>query len=275
MNHSTGGEETPRRGDKNEAIAAYQVSFAIDGKEILQSIDFVGRGGEFIGLLGPNGAGKSTLLRILAGLRRPTEGEVALGGRAILQMTAPEVARQVAYVPQDTHISFGFTVKEIVLMGRHAHLGRFQVEGEADHRIAAEAMERVGVAPLAERNIVSLSGGERQMVFVAKALAQQPHVLLLDEPVSALDIRHQLHVLSLVRAETQRGVTAVAVLHDLNLAARFCDRVYMMAGGRVVAHGSPSEVYTEEVLARTYGVRVVVRHDEVVDSPTVTALDDA
>src|SRR5690606_5356977 len=148
-------------------------------------------------------------------------------------------------------------------------------EGEADHRIAAEAMERVGVAPLAERNIVSLSGGERQMVFVAKALAQQPHVLLLDEPVSALDIRHQLHVLSLVRAETQRGVTAVAVLHDLNLAARFCDRVYMMAGGRVVAHGSPSEVYTEEVLARTYGVRVVVRHDEVVDSPTVTALDDA
>lgn len=256
------------------AIGARDVCFVVDGKQILQSVDFAGHEGEFVGLLGPNGAGKSTLLRLLAGLQRPTNGAVTIGERQIQQMTAADIARQVAYVPQDTHVSFGFSVREIVLMGRHPHIGRFEVEGQADHDIVADTMERIGVLPLAERSIVSLSGGERQMVFIAKALAQQPRVLLLDEPVSALDIRHQLHILSLVRAQTRTGVTAVAVLHDLNLAARFCDRLYMMADGQIVTDGPPEQVYTEEALARTYGVHAVVRHDDVVDSPTVTAVSN-
>lgn len=255
-------------------IVASDVSFYAGGKRILRGVDFSGGSGEFIGLLGPNGAGKSTLLRILAGLIAPSAGTVGIGGQDLRKMQSIEVARKVAYVPQDTHVAFDFSVWEIVLMGRHPHVPRFAMEGERDHEIAARALGSVGVRHLADRSITSLSGGERQMVFIAKALAQQPRILLLDEPISALDIRHQLHVLSLVRSYADGGATAIAVLHDLNLAARFCDRVYIMADGQIAAQGRPDVVYTKESLARTYGVRAVVRYDPLVKSPTVTALDE-
>lgn len=254
-------------------IAAQDVSYHVGDKRIVSGVDFSGARGEFVGLLGPNGAGKSTMLRLLAGLILPSSGSVTIDGKNLKEMRPVEVARRIAYVPQDTHVAFDFSVWEIVLMGRHPHLPRFAVEGNRDHEIVALAMERVGVRHLADRSITSLSGGERQMVFIAKALAQQPQVLLLDEPVSALDIRHQLHVLSLVRSYTENGATAVAVLHDLNLAARFCDRLYLMADGEVTAQGTPDAVYTEESLARSYRVRAAVRYDPLVKSPTVTALD--
>lgn len=256
----------------SSVIVARDVSFHAGGKRILRGVDFAGGSGEFIGLLGPNGAGKSTLLRILAGLNAPSSGTVSIGGQDLRKMQPIEVARRIAYVPQDTHVAFDFSVWEIVLMGRHPHVPRFAMEGEVDHEIAVRALESVGLRQLAGRLITSLSGGERQMVFIAKALAQQPEILLLDEPISALDIRHQLRVLSLVRSYADGGATAIAVLHDLNLAARFCDRVYIMGDGNVVAQGRPDVVYTEESLAQTHGVRAVVRYDALVESPTVTAL---
>lgn len=253
-------------------IGAEDIRFDVEGKHILQGINFFASEGEFVGLLGPNGAGKSTLLRTLAGLNTPTAGAVTIEGDALPALPAQEVARRVAYVPQDTNVTFDFSVWEIVLMGRHPHINRFAMEGERDHVIAARALEDVGASRLAERTITSLSGGERQMVFIAKALAQEPRVLLLDEPISALDIRHQLHVLDLVRSYTQTGATAIAVLHDLNLAARFCDRLYMVADGRVVSEGAPEVVYTEAAFAHSYRVTAAVRHDELVGRPTVTAL---
>lgn len=253
-------------------IAARGISYHAGDKRILHGVDLAARDGEFVGLLGPNGAGKSTLLRVLAGLVKPSMGTVTIDGDDLTAMRPIDVARKVAYVPQDTHVAFDFSVWEIVLMGRHPHLPRFAVEGKRDHEIAALAMEQVGVRHLGDRSITSLSGGERQMVFIAKALAQQPQILLLDEPVSALDIRHQLHVLSLVRSYTEKGATAIAVLHDLNLAARFCHRLYLMAEGAVTAQGPPDAVYTEEALARSYRVRAAVRYDPLVQSTTVTAL---
>lgn len=254
------------------AIEAHEISYAVDGKHILRALSFRGHRGGLTGLLGPNGAGKSTLLRILAGLNRPTTGTISLQGKPIHHIDVRDVARQIAYVPQDAQVAFGFNAREIVLMGRHPHIGRFSLERTVDYKVVADAMDRVGVSDFAERSIVTLSGGERQKVFIAKALAQQPQVLLLDEPVSALDIRHQLHILSLVRDLTRTGICAIAVLHDLNLAARFCDHIYMMADGEVVTNGTPGDVYTADTIARCYGVHAVVRHDDIVDSPAVTAV---
>lgn len=243
------------------------------GAVILDGVGLTVPRGGMLGLVGPNGAGKTTLLRTVAGLHRPGRGRVLLEGTPVHSLRPRVLARRIAYLPQDTGLSAPFTAYQVTLMGRHAHMGRFAVEGEADHRAVARAMAVTGTSHLADRSMATLSGGERQLVLLAKAIAQDAPVLLADEPVSALDLRHQLAVLRLLRACADDGRAVLVVLHDLNLAARYCTELALLAGGRVLAAGAPARVLTSAHLAEAYAVRAAVRRDDVSDSLIVTALE--
>ena len=211
--------------------------------------------GSLTGLLGPNGCGKTTLLKLLSGVLKPELGSVRLGDRELRQMSPRAVAQQIAVVPQETHPAFDFTVLEMVLMGRHPHLGAFQLEGPGDLAIAREAMLATGIAHLAGRAYMTLSGGEKQRVVVASALAQQPRVLLLDEPTASLDLGYQLEIASLLKQlNRERGVTMVLATHDLNLAASLCDTLVLVRGGRVLMQGPAREVLTSSTVQQLYGV---------------------
>jgi len=213
--------------------------------------------GAFVGLVGPNGSGKSTLLRCVYRALRPAGGAVRLDGDDLHTMDPRAAARVLAALPQESSAEFDFTVAEVVAMGRLPHRGR---TAAADEEICADAMDRTGVRHLADRGFLALSGGEKQRVLIARALAQQPRVLVLDEPTNHLDIAHQLDVLSLVRGS---GLTVLAALHDLNLAAAHCDLLYVIAGGRIVVSGPPHDVLQPTLLAEVFGVRAhAVRHPE-------------
>ncbi|MFG1694611.1 ABC transporter ATP-binding protein [Nonomuraea sp. NPDC049309] len=255
-------------------IAADGLCVELDGNAVLHDVELAVPPGRIVGLVGPNGAGKSTLLRTIAGLHRPSRGRVLLAGRPVHGRRPRELARDVAYLPQDITLPFPFTAYQVTLMGRHPHLGRFARESAADHRTAQRAMAATGTAHLAGRSVARLSGGERQLVLLAKALAQDAPVLLADEPVSALDLRHQLEVLRLLRGCAGAGRTVLVVLHDLNLAARYCTELALLSGGRVIAAGPPAAVLTPDHLATAYGVSAVVRPDDVIGSLTVTALEN-
>jgi iron complex transport system ATP-binding protein len=229
-------------------------------------------GGEFVGIIGPNGSGKTTLLRSVSRVLKPRAGVVFIGGRDVFETPARDMAREVGVVPQDTIPAFDFTALEIVLMGRSPHLGRFQVEGSGDIAIAEEAMRWTGTFDLAKRQFAALSGGERQRVVIARALAQEPRVILLDEPTSHLDINYQFEILNLIRRlNRERGITVVAVLHDLNLSAQYCDRLVMIGGGKIQALGAPEAVLTSENVKRVYGADVWVRKHPTSGRPYVIA----
>ena len=253
-------------------LAVEDVSYRVDAAQLLSSVDLRAGPGEFIGLVGPNGAGKSTLLRAIDHLIRPTGGSVWLDGRTLTELSPRQIARVVALVPQSTVLDFGFSCIEVVLMGRNPHLGALQPEGAADWAIAHEAMTATETLEFAQRSIVEMSGGERQRVFVARALAQRPRLLLLDEPTSNLDVGHQLQILDLVAGLVGEGLTAIAAIHDLNLAARYCQRLVLLHGGRVRASGRPKEVLTSEHLAAAFGVEAVVSPDPFLDALRVTVL---
>jgi len=222
------------------------------------------------GLLGPNGCGKTTLLKLLAGVLKPELGSVRLGDREVRLMSARAVAQQIAVVPQETHPAFDFTVLEMVLMGRHPHLGAFQLEGPGDLAIAREAMIATGIVHLAGRAYMTLSGGEKQRVVIASALAQQPRVLLLDEPTASLDLGYQLEIASLLKQLNQeRGVTMVLATHDLNLAASLCDTLVLVRDGRVLMQGPTSTVLTSGTVEQLYGVIADVSFHERAGHVTV------
>ncbi|PSL58291.1 iron complex transport system ATP-binding protein [Saccharothrix carnea] len=221
---------------------------------ILHGIDLHAPANEVHGIVGPNGSGKSTTLRCVYRALAPSGGVVLLDGRDITRSKIRDTAVNLAALTQDSHVEFDFTVTEVVAMGRLPH----RTTPARDDEVVAEALSRVDAAHLAHRGFLSLSGGERQRVLIARALAQQPKVLVLDEPTNHLDISHQLAVLALVRS---LGVTVLAVLHDLNLAAAHCDRLHVLDHGRVVRSGKPEEVLTPEVLHDVFQVRAhVVRH---------------
>ena len=219
--------------------------------------------GSLTGLLGPNGCGKTTLLKLMSGVLRPQRGGLTLDGRALSSIGRRELARHVAVVPQETHPAFDYTAMEMVLMGRHPHLSAFQLEGPHDLAIAREALLATGTAPLADRPYMTLSGGEKQRVVIASALAQSPDVLLLDEPTASLDLGYQLEVASLLtRLNRERGVTMVLATHDLNLAASLCDTLVMLRAGRVLAQGPTREVLTGAMIQQLYDVEADVRFHE-------------
>jgi iron complex transport system ATP-binding protein len=222
---------------------------------VLNSVSAELRRGEILGILGPNGSGKTTLLRLLSGTRVPTAGDVLLDGTPLRRFSRRAVARRIAVVPQETHLAFDYTVMEMVLMGRHPHLGLFQIEGPADIDIARDALRATGTADLEARQFNTLSGGEKQRVVIASALTQSSDILLLDEPTASLDLGYQLEVASLLRRlNRERGVTIAVSTHDLNFAASVCQRLVMLRAGRVIAAGTTAEVLTPGNVRALYGV---------------------
>jgi iron complex transport system ATP-binding protein len=236
-------------------LSAAGLAFRRSSRSILSDISVDVAPGKVLALVGPNGSGKSTLLRCLAGLWKPSEGRVLIGGRNLDDLPRAEIARCITYVPQETRLEFEFTVREIVLMGRYAHRGRFDRESTTDRAAAEEALRRADVAHLSERSITQLSGGEKQRVLIARSLATRARILLLDEPTANLDIDHTLDVLELCRSLADEGHGIAIATHDLNAVSRFADEVGMIDSGRMIAMGRPSEVFTGENLKTAFRVR--------------------
>jgi iron complex transport system ATP-binding protein len=231
-------------------LVAGSVRCAYDGRDVLGGVSLCVGPGEFVALVGPNGSGKSTLLRTLSRTLRPREGSVTLDGRDLYGgLDAREAARAIAVVPQETPFDFEFSAYEVVMMGRHPHLGRFEPEEGAHAGAARAAMEATGTWEFRDRPVTELSGGERRRVLVARAFAQNPRYLLLDEPVTHLDVRHQVEILRTVKAH---GAAVVAVLHDFNLARAYATRAVLLEGGRVAAEGEPARVLAAETLERVF-----------------------
>lgn len=242
-------------------LTAQGVSFAYDRRPVLHQVSLQIAAGEFVGLIGANGSGKTTLLRVLLGLLPAASGAVNLCGDSLASLQRREIARRATLVQQDTRVDFAFTAREVVAMGRTPYLGRFTPESEADRQAIARAMRATETDVFAARPVTELSGGERQRVHLARALAQGTRVMLLDEPTANLDLTHQFEALQLVRAFAHAGGAALAALHDLSLAARFCDRLLLLSQGRLVAAGPPAEVISESNLANHFGLRARVRRD--------------
>ena len=229
--------------------------------------------GEMVGILGPNGSGKTTLLKMLGGTLAPSAGTIQFDRRPLGDWKRRELARRIALVPQDTHAPFDFTVLDIVLMGRFPHLGTFALEGPADLAIAKQALASTGTAAFEERPFATLSGGEKQRVVIASALAQSPELLLLDEPTASLDLGHQLDVqLLLAGLNRERGVTMVLSTHDLNLAAALCRHLILLRSGRVIAQGPTDDVLTPAAVRALYGVHADVHRHPASGHLTVTPL---
>ena len=262
-------------GDRPQTIGAHDLTYEIEGETLLDGVSLRADRGQFVGLIGPNGAGKSTLLRTISGILRYRRGAVSLEGADLQTLSSREIASSLALIPQIAPYTYGFTSMELVLMGRYPHLGRFQIEGREDDRIARDAMRMTETEQFADRTLDTLSGGERQRVFVARALAQQPRILLMDEPTANLDVLHQLKVLDLVRRLVDDGLTAVAAIHDLNMAARYCDKLVLLSGGRVLAEGTPSEVLTPDTIASAFSVKSAVYQDPITGSLAISLIGPA
>jgi iron complex transport system ATP-binding protein len=243
-------------------LACRDVSVGYRRRRVLEGVDVDAAAGEWLAVVGPNGAGKSTLLRAIGGLLPLEGGSITLDGEDLAAMRTRDRAQRVALVPQAPIVPPGMTVATYVLLGRTPYLPRFGSEGTDDVRAASEALTLLDLVAFADRAVDSLSGGERQRVFVARALAQETAVILLDEPTTGLDLWHQQEVLELIDSlRTERGVTVVSTMHDLTLISRFADRLVLVDSGRVVAGGTPKEILTPETLARWYGANVRVIQD--------------
>jgi iron complex transport system ATP-binding protein len=248
------------------------LSVAYQDRVALRDVSLDARSGEIVVLIGPNGAGKSTLLRAIAGAVAPVAGRICLDGDDMARLRPIERAQLVAVVPQAARLPEAFTAGEVVLMGRNPHLPRFGGERASDHEAARRAMLRTSTWDLAERRIGELSGGEQQRVLIARALAQEPRVLLLDEATAHLDLRHQLATLRLARTLARSGLLVVAALHDLNLAAQHADRLALLDGGVLLSCGAPTQVLTPELLDRAYGVAAHVGVHPLTGAPLVAVL---
>jgi iron complex transport system ATP-binding protein len=251
-------------------VEARDLSVRYGGLWALRDVSVAIRPGEAVGIVGPNGSGKTTLLRALAGLVTPARGLVRLDDRPVRGFARRDLARVLAYVPQDPASAFAFTALEVVLMGRAPHGSGLGLAGPGDLTVARQALARLDVTHLEHRPIQTLSGGERQRVFLARALAQRPAVLLLDEPTTHLDLAHQLGLCALMHALAEgEGLTVAAVLHDLSLAAAYCDRVVLLEAGRIVAVGSPREVLTATAVERVFRVAVRIERHPTTGAPFV------
>ena len=255
-------DSTVTPNDSAPLLCARGISHSFGAAGVLSQVDFEVRHGEVLGLIGPNGSGKTTLLRTLFGALRPQEGTVMLDGEPLAQLSSRQIARRIAVVVQEPQSELTLTAADMVLLGRTPRLGIFSRHSVRDDRLAVAALEKVGALHLAHRDVGALSGGEKQRVLIARALVQEADCLLLDEPTNHLDIGYQHQVLGLVR---DLQMTAVVVLHDLNLAARYCDRLVLLDAGRVRASGEVQQVLRPEVIEPIYGVQAepAMTHDQV------------
>ena len=237
-------------------LTLQNASFMIDNHWLMQNASLALVPRQLTAIIGPNGAGKTTLLRLLAGLWQPTKGKVKLNERELSHFRRRQLAQYLTFVPQNTAANFAFTVKEVVMMGRHAHLRRLQSQTDYDHNCVEQAMLKVDIAYLAQRQITELSGGEWQRVLIARSLATEAKVILLDEPTANLDVAHALEILNLLKQLTQEYKTVALSIHDLNIASRYADQVVLVHNNQVVAFGLPDEVLTEETITNVFGVEV-------------------
>lgn len=248
--------EVAPSGPRGKGLRFEGISVELGGRTILSGIDFMISPGEVVALVGPNGVGKTTLLRLASGVISASAGRVMLGDESISTLSKRQLARGVAMVPQNLHVPFPFRVGELVMMGRAPHQPMLGLESTSDVELALAALERFGMAGLADRGIATLSSGERQLVLFARALVQDPDVLLLDEPTAFLDLRHRVEVLREVRSFARSGRSALVVSHDLSLAARSCDRIVLLGQGGVEAVGRPIDVLTPEKLKAAFEIEV-------------------
>ncbi|MEE8618865.1 MAG: heme ABC transporter ATP-binding protein [Dehalococcoidales bacterium] len=250
-----------------------QVYFSYFDGLVLHDINLSIRAGEMVGLLGPNGSGKTTLIKLVSGILKPGQGEIRLDGSSLSRLSRKSVARSLAVVPQQFHIPFAFTVGEVVMLGRIPFLKAFAEESKVDSQFVANALELVGISELKERRFDELSGGERQKVILAMALAQQPRLLLLDEPIVHLDIAHQVEILELVkRLNMEQGLTVIGAMHDLNLAALYFDRLILLKEGRIWADGVPAQVLTEDIIRNVFSASVRVEPHPVTGVPHIVVM---
>jgi len=226
-----------------------------------------------VALLGPNGSGKTTLIKLASGVLKPSQGEIKLDGSSLSRLSRRSIARTMAVVPQQFHIAFAFTATEVVMLGRIPFLKAFTEEREIDRQFVSSALKLVGISELKERRFDEISGGERQKVILAMALAQQPKLLLLDEPTVHLDIAHQIEILELVRSlNKERGLTVIAAMHDLNLASLYFDRLVLLKEGRVSADGTPHQVLTEAGIREVFSASVGVEPHPVTGTPHIVVM---
>ncbi len=245
-----------------------KINFHYGGKKILDDINFEA-GKELIGVIGPNGSGKTTLLRNIDGVLKPDKGSIFIDGEDVTTCSPKNLAKKMGIVPQDSQIKFEFTALDVVLMGRNPYLNRFQLEGETEIEIAKRYMELTHCWHLAERPITELSGGEARKVIIARALTQEPKILLLDEPTSHLDLNHQVEIMDLIK-DLSRDKVIIAALHDLNLAARYCDRLILLNNGKVIVQGNTEKILTRKNIKEVFGVDVMIRRETATDSYALT-----
>lgn len=250
-------------------ITIDDVRFSFGDRPVLDGISLQVEGGELVGLIGPNGAGKTTLLRLISAALTPDAGDIFVDGTAVHSLSSRAASRRVAVVPQETRLSFDFTVNDVVAMGRNPYLSRFDRLSGEDRRIVDRAMVLTETQQFADRPFSSISGGERKRVLVARAIAQEAPNLLLDEPTASLDINHQIGLFELSRRLIEDGKAVLAAVHDLDMAARFCDRLILLNGGRVEAEGSPSTVLRPDRLEAAYGIETAVVVSPVTGTPVV------
>ncbi len=256
------------------AITVDNISFGYDpALPVVRDVTLTVRPGEFLSLVGPNGSGKTTLLRLIDRIFIPQQGTILLGDQPLAKFSRTAIARRIAFVPQDNVIQFPYTVAEIVLMGRAPHSGGMAFENAHDREVAGEMMRLTDVAAFADQPVTNLSGGERQRVFIARALAQEPEIILLDEPNAHLDIAHQVDMFRIIkRLNTESGLTVLSVSHDLNLAAAYSDRIAMLVCGTLAALGTPEEVLTGDRIREVFRTPVIVDTHPVHRVPRVSLL---
>lgn len=258
MENGTNIPDIMKKGDIPD-IKIEDLRFSYNGLEVIKGLDLEAGRGAFVGFLGPNGSGKTTLVKLLSKVLEADSGTIELMGEPIRKWNPRRLAQQVAVVPQSTHVAFPFSALEVVLMGRAPHLGGLAFESDDDMEIAAKAMKQTDTWELRHRSMQQLSGGEAQRVIVARALAQKPQILLLDEPTLHLDIKHQIALMDLLlRLNREEGLTVLTVSHDLNLIARYADRMVLLKNGSIYADGTPGEVLTVENVREVYEARVEI-----------------
>lgn len=243
-------------------IECGNIVFSYNGAKVLSGINLSVAPGEMVGILGANGAGKSTLLKILSGLLKPKSGETLFRNKELSKLGRKELAKHLAYIPQDPVFAFPFTVTETVLMGRAPYIGRFEFERESDIEIAEHAMETVGISHLKDRLISQVSAGERQLASLARALVQEPEIMILDEPATFLDVRHRTEIMKiLLKLKEERGISIVSATHDIFSALYYFEEIKILKDGVIFAEGRTETVVTEENLSSAYGINVTVKKE--------------